>query len=68
MLEKVWSGDLKQQRPDDQVKTDLGCSRRLIMTAQAKPPLEPEHGWERARNQQQIIEIAMEETRVKVWL
>jgi hypothetical protein len=68
MLEQVWSGDLKQQRPDDQVKADLGCRRRLIMTAQAKPPLQPEHGRERARNQQQIVEITMEETRVEVWL
>ena len=49
VLEQVRSGDLKQQRPDYQVKADLGCRRRLIMTAQAKPPLEPERGRERAR-------------------
>src|ERR1700679_430257 len=56
------TNDFAHDRPDDQVTSHLAPKRRLVVRPPFQKPLHPYHYGQGGRDQQQIIQMAMENT------
>lgn len=64
----VRADDLEQDGPDDEVQENFTGSGQQIMLTQTKPALGQQQRGQRARNQQDVVKIAVDEGVVNVGL
>jgi len=60
------ANDLKQRGPPKEVAEDFSGRRRQIVTPQAKPAMREQRNWQRAWDQQRVVEPIVEEGNIHV--
>lgn len=66
VLENCRANDLKQRGPPEQMAENLSGGRRPIVLSQAKPSMRQQRDWQRARDQQRVVEPIVEEANIHV--
>src|SRR4051812_48546797 len=67
MVKKKWTNALEEDRPDDEMKENLRELRHAVVLAKPEPALDPKDDRQGAGNQEQIIEITVEKSRMDMW-
>ena len=60
------ANDLKQRGPPEKMAEDFSVCGRQIVTPQAKPSMREQCNWQRARDQQRVVEPIVEEGNIHV--
>jgi hypothetical protein len=57
---KEWADSFAYERPDSEMEENLPTARRVVVLAEPNQTMERKQGWQAARDEEEIVKIAVE--------